>query len=267
MQHPNAITTLAISISLALSGGSAVAATSQQTEHSSKFAPDDMTQRSFSNVDLLTLISGDTKATASSKKDLSDEEFAVQLEAVMRAFPSTGENAELLRNRIQDRLILSSNDLCEDYKSNLKAKHARFNFLTGLGATVFGLAGSLTPHAATAKVFSALAGATTGIRSEYNQDYYADVAVQLVTKAINSVRQKILTDIDEHRDVGIAKYTLERALAEVVQYHGACSLIAGIEEASKAVTTLNVLTDPKPSSKKTRKLLQISTDSDGAEKK
>ena len=111
MQHPNAITTLAISISLALSGGSAVATTPQQTENSSHFAPHDMTQRSFSNVDLLTLISGNAQASENIPKDMSDEDYAKKLEAALRAFPTTGD-AELLRNRVQDRLILSSNDLC-----------------------------------------------------------------------------------------------------------------------------------------------------------
>ena len=253
MQHPNAITTLAISISLALSGGSAVATTPQQTENSSHFAPHDMTQRSFSNVDLLILISGNAQASENIPKDMSDEEYAKKLEAALRAFPTTGD-ADLLRNRVQDRLILSSNDLCEDYKSNLKRKHSRFNFFTGIGASVFGLAGSLAPHAATAKIFSALAGATTGVRAEYNHDYYANVTVHLITAAINNVRKDLLTDIDAQRGKKIGEYTLERALAEVVQYHGACSLIGGLEKAAKDVTTVDLLTGPKAS---TNELLEL----------
>ena len=253
MQNPNTLTALAISISPMLISASAVATTPQQTERSSHFAPDDMTQRSFSNVDLLILISGNAQASENIPKDMSDEDYAKKLEAALRAFPTTGD-AELLRNRVQDRLILSSNDLCEDYKSNLKRKHSRFNFFTGIGASVLGLAGSLAPHAATAKIFSALAGATTGVRAEYNHDYYADVTVHLITAAINSVRKDLLTTIDTQRGKKIGEYTLERALAEVVQYHGACSLIGGLEKAAKDVTTVDLMAGPKAS---TNELLEL----------
>ncbi len=258
MQHSNAITTtLTIAISLALSGGSAVAATPQQTENSSKFAPDDMTQRSLSKVDLLVLIGGSANASDGITKDTPDEDYAKRLDTLLRAFPSDGENAQLVRNRIQDRLILSSNDLCEDYKSNLKAKQSRFNFFSGVGATLLGVAGSLAPHAATAKVFSALAGAATGVRAEYNHDYYADVTAHLVTKAIASKRRDVLKDIDTNRKLSIAEYTLERALAEAVQYHGACSLIAGLEKASEAVTTIDVITGTKASMAGVREALKL----------
>ena len=247
---------LATSIVLALTSTTAFAVTLQQKEQSSKFAPEDMTQRSFSNVDLLVLISGDPTASEKISKDTTDEDYAKKLEAALRAFPKSGDDAKLLRNRIQDRLILSSNDLCGDYKTNLKAKQSRFNFFGGIGATLLGVAGSLTAHAATANVFSALAGAATGIRAQYNHDYYADVTAHLITKAITSARSDMLKDIDKHRKANAADYTLERALAEAVQYHGACSLIAGLEKASEAVTTMDLVTGEKPATDRVRDALK-----------
>ena len=245
MKSLSSLTALASSIVLALTSATVTAATLQQKEQSSKFAPEDMTQRSFSNVDLLVLISGNAAASEGVSKDTTDEDYAKKLEAALRAFPKSGDDAKLLRNRIQDRLILSSNDLCEDYKSNLKAKQSRFNFFSGIGATLLGVAGSLTAHAATANVFSALAGAATGVRAQYNHDYYADVTAHLITKAITFARSDVLRDIDKHRKLPAAEYTLERALAEAVQYHGACSLITGLEKASEAVTTMDIVTGEK----------------------
>ena len=78
--------------------------------------------------------------------------------------------------------------------------------------------------------------------------------MHLITAAINNGRKDLLTAIDAQRGKKIGEYTLERALAEVVQYHGACSLIGGLEKAAKDVTTVDLLTGTKAS---TNELLEL----------
>jgi hypothetical protein len=206
-------------------------------------APRDVVTQPLDRVDLPHLISN-SKEKSEFKNEYvykSDEAFAMALDAALREFDPNATDAKVRRNRIQDRLILASNDLCENYKSRMKQKQSRFNFWSGSAATLFGAAGSLIPHAATAKIFSGLAGATTGIRAEYNQDYFADVAAHVITKAISLRRATMLAEFEKNRKEDATSYTIERALADAVNYHGACSLVGGLEEADKAVSTIETL--------------------------
>lgn len=202
-------------------------------------APRDVIVYPLDRIDLPRLIAN---PQSSIKFEYSDDgAFAVALDAALKEFDPQSTDAAARRNRIQDRLILASNDLCENYKSRMKQKQSRFNFWSGTAATLFGAAGSLIPHAATAKIFSGLAGVATGTRAEYNQDYFADAAAHVITKSISLRRVTMLTEIETQRKKDIAGYTLERSLADAINYHGACSLVGGLEEADKAVSTIETL--------------------------
>lgn len=64
-----------------------------------------------------------------------------------------------------------------------------------------------------------------------------------MTNAISLRRANKLIDIETRRkDADASSYTLGRALADAINYHGACSLVAGLEEAHKAVSTIETLT-------------------------
>ena len=78
---------------------------------------------------------------------------------------------------------------------------------------------------------------TSGVRAEYNDVYFSSQAFELVSKAIRSVRDKTLKGIrDERRGKSAKDYTLEAAVGDAVRFHGTCNVLAGLEEASDAVT-------------------------------
>ena len=228
---------ITLTLGLALAYCVPAAAVFDDRTTDSKYAPADVIDRPLHHIDLPRLIDPSLPTSVGG----TDENFVIALDQALTAFGASGGDAKIARNKIQDRLILSSNDLCENYKSRLKQKQSRFNFFAGTAATLFGAAGSLLPHAATAKLLSGLSASATGIRAEYNHDYYADVTAHVITKAITLRRKTMLTDIDKLRDGDITAYTLERALADAVNYHGACSLVGGLEEAEKAVSTMETL--------------------------
>jgi hypothetical protein len=206
----------------------------------SKFSPSDIIQRSTYRVDLVRLIDPSKK---SPEGTASEDPYLELLDSVLHNFYATvtdPNERNRRRNQIQDRLIWASNELCEDYKSRLKQKHARFNFFSGSGATLLGAAGSLIGHAATARVFSGLAATVTGIRAEYNQDYYADSAAHLITKAIGIRRSRMLSEFESKRVKPVAEYSLERSIADAINYHGACSLIGALEEADSAIAIVDI---------------------------
>jgi hypothetical protein len=197
-----------------------------------KFTANPLFVQPIETIDIIRIVSGGT----SSGQGLSGEAFANKFDAALREFDAS----TLQRNRLQDRLILASNELCENYKVTLKKKQSRFNFWAGTATTVFGAAGAVTPVASTASIFAALSGISSGTRAEYNQNYFADLAAHVITKGINARRSDILEKIHTTRKANLAEYTVEAAIGDVVTYHGACTLTSGLEQADVALAKLDV---------------------------
>jgi hypothetical protein len=133
-------------------------------------------------------------------------------------------------------LILASNELCENYKVLLKKKQSRFNFYLGAAATLLGAAGGVATGSEGPQLLSALSGTASGVRAEYNGQYFSDLAAHVITKGISARRKEILSAIALGRAKRPAEYTIEMALADAVVYHGACSLIGGLEQADSTLS-------------------------------
>lgn len=206
-----------------------------------KFGPATVIQQPVDEPDLVSLI---TKGEASFpvSQNANPEEFSKALDKAVRAFysaPGADEEKRLHRNRIQDRLILASNDGCEAFKTVLKRKQADRNFEFGTATVLFGAAGAVATGAQAAKNLAALAGASGGIRAEYNRDFFSDVAAHVITKGINSRRKEMLGGIVAGQAKAIQDYTLEAALSDAVVFHGACSLVGGLEYAEGAIAKVD----------------------------
>lgn len=143
---------------------------------------------------------------------------------------------KLNRNAIQDRLIAASNTICRQYKSSLKQAHANTNLFYGGASTILGGLGALSTAANPAKLFAGAASISSGLRAETNQSIYAMLAVEVITKAMDKTRVDRLREIDENHGKDISRYSLERAIADAMSYHEGCSLLAGLQEASVAVS-------------------------------
>ncbi|MDZ4814423.1 MAG: hypothetical protein SGI99_17705 [Pseudomonadota bacterium] len=212
--------------------GSARQKQKRERADTTKFTANELFEQPIETIDIIRIVS----AGKYSGKGLSGEDFADKFDQALRVFDATA----LQRNRLQDRLILASNELCENYKVTLKKKQSRFNFWAGTATTVFGAAGAIAPAASTASIFAALSGVSSGTRAEYNQNYFADLAAHVITQGINSRRSDILEKIHATRKTDLAEYTVEAAIGDVVTYHGACTLTSGLEQANVAVAKLDV---------------------------
>jgi hypothetical protein len=216
----------------------------------SKFGPGGLLRQPIEQVDLIALVSsGASKATPQATSALKDEAFPDEFEKALAQLrgkrnPQTGEplaaaGLEYERNRIQDRLIMVSNDMCEEYKTVLKRKQSNANFFYGLTSIVAGAAGGVATGARAAGNWAALSGGSSAVRAEHNQDYYAEMAAQVITKGIVLKRRVIADAMQCARQQPERDYTLERAIADAVVYHGACSLVGGLESLDHVMTTFN----------------------------
>ena len=213
----------------------------------SKFAPTQLfteeDTQSLIKTDLISLLDQSTKETGNSQNSL-DQKLKQAANFDIKQ-----------RNRLQDRLILVSNQYCEDFKVALKKKHSQFNYWAGFISTVAGTLGGVE----NTKYLSSLSGISSGVRAEYNQNYFADLVTQVITKAINSRRTEVLRDIFVARDMDTTKYTIEAAIGDVINYHGACSLIAGLEQADGALSKANELANTQDKAQINSKVSNIST--------
>lgn len=210
----------------------------------SKFGPGGLVTQPIEKVDLITLVSNG----ASAPELVADKDFPDRFDRALADLRKKPKDAEILskedikylRNRIQDRLIMVSNDLCEEYKTVLKRKQSNANFFYGLTSVLAGAAGSVASGARAAGNWAALSGVSSGVRAEHNQDYYADMAAHVITKGIVQKRRVIADALQCARKREEADYTIERAIADTVVYHGACSLVGGLESIDHVMSTLNV---------------------------
>ena len=157
------------------------------------------------------------------------------------------------RNLIQDRLIAASNQRCNLYKRFIQRVGTQTNFLLGALSTITGGAGAIVTGADTARALSGVAGASSGLRGEFNETYFRSVATHVIVKGIETRREAMKAKILETRrnaqnesqnsDVSAAdmenmsNYTAAMAIADAIAYHGACTIMAGLEEAGDHLTS------------------------------
>jgi hypothetical protein len=218
-----------IVVSLCFIAGGCTATRSNTGAPLSKFGPPDLFAKPIEDVDIIAALTNGKD----SGQNLKGAAFSKKFDAELRQYPNT---SRVERNRIQDRLILASNELCENYKVLLKKKQSRFNFYSGAAATLLGAAGGVATGAEGPQLLSALSGAASGVRAEYNGQYFSDLAAHVITKGIAARRKEILAAIEVGRAKAPADYTIEIAIADAIVYHGACSLVGGLEQADSTLS-------------------------------
>lgn len=138
------------------------------------------------------------------------------------------------RNRIQDRLVISSDQRCGIYKRVIHQVAADSSYWSGSVATVSGVLGSLLGGNA-ARNLAAISGISSGIGAEFSQAYYSNLASNVITKGIEERRKSILGRIAAAQKAEISGYTVQAAIKDAVFYDMQCSIIAGLEEAQDAI--------------------------------
>lgn len=144
----------------------------------------------------------------------------------------------LARSRIQERLLSASTQRCEAFKKKLQRFEGDVNFFLGSVTTALAGAGAIVTTERGARILAGLAGITSGVRAEFNSDYFKNLSIEVITKGINSRRQRQLDAMHERRCQPLHDYTILAAVRDALEYHGSCSIISGLEEASDSITQI-----------------------------
>lgn len=121
---------------------------------------------------------------------------------------SDKQEFSLIRDEIQDRVLAASNQKCGYYMKSLYSLKGDTEVFWGGLSTLLSGAGAVLPHASTAKAFAAGGAATSGIRSELEQAYFANKAIEVITAGIEVRRNEILEEIMHKRFLSEAYFQL-----------------------------------------------------------
>lgn len=147
----------------------------------------------------------------------------------------------LKRNAIQNKLIAASDQRCNAYLNYMQRSSSEMNFGLGFLTTAVGGAGSIVTGATAARVLAGAASILSGTQAEFDQDFYYNQAVNVLLRGITEARKEILTDIESDAGRGTngdrpyLAYPVEKAIADAIRYHGACTLAKGIEQLGKTI--------------------------------
>lgn len=209
-----------------------------------------MEEDKFQKIDLLSELCSDTSDAQDASacdpgtgKEYTSEEYAQQLARAFANFNTRPDNAgnKRRRNGIQERILASSDKLCGDYKMLLRQQQASYNFMVGSGATVLGGLGAIFTHVNTVRALSGAAAILSGVRAGYNENYFADLQAHALTKAIHEKRKELYTGIRRRQGRNLERYPIQAAIRDAIEYHAACSNVAGMEE---IVTALEIKGNP-----------------------
>ena len=142
------------------------------------------------------------------------------------------------RNKVQSAFLTATNVACDNYKRTLNRAFSNVNFGLGTASTFFGATGAVLTDPGTIRGLAGAAALLGGVRAEYNDAYFRNKVVEVLTKAIDNAQTKKMQEITRRQDYMIADYTMEDALNDAVLYLSECTLISGLEETSESLQTV-----------------------------
>jgi hypothetical protein len=197
----------------------------------------------FEQIDLVKLLQSAGAAanqspasTNSSSVGQSQSSNPATIDEAFRAFYGTmSTDLELSRNRVQERILGASTQRCAAYTRFLKQFESEVGFGLGAIATALAGAGAIFTPATTVRALSGAAAITSGVNAEFDEKLFARLTIQVITKAIDSRRSEIYKGIAEKQGKLIKDYPVEAAVKDALYYHGACSLLSGLEQAAASI--------------------------------
>ena len=100
-------------------------------------------------------------------------------------------------------------------------------------------AGAIFTGVNTVRALSGTASIISGVRSEFNEDYFANRTIQVLAAGFDKKRERKYQAIQRRQKDDIADYTVENAVKDAADYHAQCTLIAGLQEAAIAIERQN----------------------------
>jgi hypothetical protein len=142
------------------------------------------------------------------------------------------------RNEALSSLIAASNDKCGQYVQFLQQYQGNVRSSTGILSQATAILATIS-SGGTAQGFAATSGIASGVGTSLQQAHFQNQTVAMLTKAFDSRRSEMLRNMDGLMQCSVDQYPFARGFADVQNYHRACSIVVGLEEAQEAVEEKN----------------------------
>ena len=139
------------------------------------------------------------------------------------------------RNRLQNTLMLRSNEICDVVNSQILAYSNNANLSTGFVSTVLSGAAAVVTGSIVKSALAAGAGVGTGTRSLINEEIYRGKFVQVILDAMARSRREKAAIIRAKWALTVSEYGLEESILDAVEYHDMCSFHNGVTLLSNAI--------------------------------
>ncbi|WP_426994302.1 hypothetical protein [Methylomonas sp. CM2] len=210
----------------------------KQLENAKTIYKKSKTGENKNNLDKAQADKDSADLKVNTKKFDLDQAKATLLSSKKNVYGST-LNLLLERNAIQNKIIAASNQRCNAYLNYLQISYSDTNFMLGFLTTAAGGAGSIVSGAMAARALSGAAAVLSGTQAEVNQDYFYNQTVNIILTGITDARKSIINEIEGDAGRGVdggtnyLAYPIEKAIADAIRYHGACTIAKGVEHVSK----------------------------------
>lgn len=162
-------------------------------------------------------------------------------QTVSRQLSDKADELQYRRNDLQDRIIAASNQRCGTFLRILTSSKSQTQMGWGGLATLLSGAASVTNPASAAKILAAGSTVSNSFLNLYNEAYFNNLTVSVISSGIAKYREGILTQITDQRQGTLSDYPVNRAIADALTYHSACNIITGLEAAATATKSASTV--------------------------
>jgi hypothetical protein len=246
---------LAATVSVSIVGCSAIDSNLEETKYTDTVSAFQLVNReAFENIDLVRLLDPTLQGpkqweNQQTPTDTSSPIFqyktnhailnGVDVDFAFTAFDDrTPDNLKKQRrNEVQERILAASVQRCNTFKGKLQRDSSRVNFWLGVSSTTAAAAGAVVQTLDASRVLSGVAAALTGARAEYDQSFFANLSINVIVDGIEARQRDIYTEIVQQRAQDTDTYTIQAAVKDALYFHGACSIVVGLQYAEASIKT------------------------------
>lgn len=159
------------------------------------------------------------------------------------------EAGAIYRNEIQSRIMAAANQRCQLWKNYIATASSAVGFWSGIVGTATGAASIAFSPEGTKDALTAVSTTSNAVGDQFDKEYLFSLTMPVVVQGVESRRQEIGRSIEERRTRGdggltlLKDYPLSAAIADALEYHAACSVASGLQQASEKLADTR---EPEP---------------------